>query len=188
MDDINFTFDVPRGRERFRELILHVSNECADDPTFGAVKLNKILFYSDLTAYERLGTPLTGMRYFRLKDGPAPYEMVPIRRALVSEGALRLEERPQGNFTQKRPVALREADLDLFTKSEIAIVKEVITELWGKTATAVSRDSHGIAWHALNDRDYIPYEAAFLSGEAATDHDIIEARKLNEQHGWGLRV
>jgi len=32
---------------KFKELILYVADKCSDDPDFGAVKLNKILFYSD---------------------------------------------------------------------------------------------------------------------------------------------
>jgi len=93
-----------------------------------------------------------------------------------------------GNHTQKRPVALRSADTDLFTRGELRLVDEVIDDLWGKTADEVSRDSHKVAWHALGDREMIPYEAAFLSDELPTAQDIAEARALNEQYGWGLRV
>jgi hypothetical protein len=189
MTDLNFTFDVPRGREKFRELIVYVSGKCASDPTFGATKLNKILFYSDIIAYERLGQPLTGLLYFRLERGPAPQQIRPLRRALVNEGAIRIDERVvQGNHTQKRTVALREADLDLFTKSELSVVDQVINDLWGKTASLVSDESHGIAWHSLRNEESIPYEVAFLSDEGATTQDISDARKLNEQYGWGLRI
>ena len=34
----------PENEERFRELVLCVSQKCANDPKFGSVKLNKILF------------------------------------------------------------------------------------------------------------------------------------------------
>lgn len=188
MGDINFSFDVPRGRERFRELIVYISQKCSDDPTFGATKLNKILFYSDLTAYEKLGQPLTGLRYFRLDRGPAARAMIPVRNDLIEERAITVEERPVGNRIQKRTVALRDADLSLFTKGEIAIVDQYIGELWAKSAAQVSEESHRIAWHSLSDQEQIPYEAAFLSDEGPTERDVSEARKLNEQYGWQLRV
>jgi hypothetical protein len=189
MTDVHYRFDVPKGRQRFRELIVYVSAKCESDHSFGATKLNKILFYADMTAFERFGEPLTGEAYFRLDRGPAPVSLIPVRRALVEERAIRVDERPTiGNYTQKRPIALREADTDLFTKGELRVVDEIIFELWGKTADEVSKGSHKIAWHSLGDRELIPYEAAFLSDELPSAHDISEARKLNEQYGWGLRV
>ena len=189
MPDVHFTIDVPQGRQRFRELIIYIAHECANDPGFGATKLNKILFYSDMTAFERFGTPLTGMAYFRLDRGPAAEAMKPVERDLVNEGAVEIEERPtHGNYTQKRTIALRDADTDLFTRGELAIVDEFIRELWGKTANQVSMDSHKVAWRVIGHRELIPYEAAFLCNDDPTATDIKEARELNGKHQWGLRV
>ena len=189
MTDVHYTFDVPKGRQRFRELIVYVSARSVDDPHFGAVKLNKILFYSEMTAFQRHGEPLTGMAYFRLEKGPAPRAMMAVQRDLIEEGAISIEERPiTGNHTQKRTIAHREADIDLFSKSELRIVDDIISQFEGMTADAASIKSHKIAWHALQDRDLIPYEAAFLSDDLPTAHDISEARRLNSEHGWGLRV
>jgi len=188
MSDVHYRFDVPKGKQRFRELIVYVSAKCADDPHFGAVKLNKILFYSDFRAFERLGEPITGFQYFALDEGPAPYLLRPIRRELVKEGAIEVQTHVVGNFSQLRTVARRDAYLDIFTQAELAIVNETIDELWGKTAGEVSRDSHGVAWRTRMIEGLIPYEAAFYSDEDATPEDIAEARELNEQYGWGLRV
>jgi hypothetical protein len=188
MADINFTVDVPRGQERFRELILYVSKRCVNDATFGATMLNKILYYADFQAYERLGMPLTGVPYFRIKNGPAPFLVRKVRRDLVEEGALLIEEVPYGNYTQHRSVALRDADISLFSKGEIEIVDQVIEALSGKTATKISYESHKTAWHVLGDKERIPYEAAFFSDEGANASDIKDARRLNEKYGWELRA
>src|SRR6185437_16303799 len=110
MTDVHYTFDVPKGRQRFRELVVYVSGRCADDPHFGSTKLNKILFYSDFRAFARLGEPITGVAYFALSEGPAPYIMRPVRRELEREGAIEVEEKVVGNHTQIRTVARREAD------------------------------------------------------------------------------
>jgi len=188
MADVHYTFDVPRGRQRFRELIVYASAQCADDPHFGSTKLNKILFYADFRAFERLGEPITGLAYFALPEGPAPYLMRPVRRELEREGAIGIEEKVVGNHTQIRTIARREAHLDLFTKGELAIVDEVIEELRPKTARQVSEESHGVAWRTRMIEGLIPYEAVFYSDEDATPQDIAEARELNERYGWGLRV
>jgi len=41
--------------EKFRELILYIARKSEDDPKFGAVKLNKILFFSDFAAFRAFG-------------------------------------------------------------------------------------------------------------------------------------
>lgn len=188
MKDVNFTFDVPKGKQRFRELIVYASQRSVDDPHFGATKLNKILFYSDFRAFGRLGEPITGFAYFALPEGPAPYLLRPVRRELELEGAIAIEQKPIGNYSQTRTVARRAAYLDLFTQAELAIVDEVIEELRPKTAAEVSAQSHGIAWRTCLMEGYIPYEAVFYSDEDATPQDIVEARQLNERYRWGLRV
>ncbi len=37
--------------ERFKELMVFVADTCIGDPTFLAVKLNKILYFADFMAY-----------------------------------------------------------------------------------------------------------------------------------------
>lgn len=86
-DKLTFNVSLERGLQRFRELIVYIASKSIDDPSFGATKLNKILYYSDFKAFERFGVPLTGAPYFRLKNGPAPRIMIPVRDELVAEGS-----------------------------------------------------------------------------------------------------
>ena len=121
-DRLHFTVPVERSAQRFRELIIYVAKQCEHDPHFGAVKLNKILYRSDFRAFERFGAPLTGVRYFRLKAGPAPRALKPVQRALVSEGAIRIEVESVGPHEQHRTVALRDPVLEHFTRDELHVV------------------------------------------------------------------
>jgi len=179
------TFSVERGTQRFRELIVYISKKCAHDLNFGATKLNKIMYYSDFRAFERFGIPLTGMRYFRLRKGPAPRALVPTRNELAQEGAIEIEKRSlPGNYEQHRTIALREPILDFFTKDEIALVDEVIDELWDQTATEVSDASHDVRWRVLQHKDPLPYEFAFLSNEPVSDVENQRTRELARELGW----
>ncbi|WP_085793442.1 Panacea domain-containing protein [Roseivivax jejudonensis] len=179
------TFDVPRGTQRFRELILYICMECQSDHWFGAVKLNKILYHSDFRAFERFGVPLTGVRYFRLPKGPAPKMLVPVRDELVREGALRVEKRQVGpDHRQDRPIALREPVVDLFTADELYLVDEVIRELWSQTAAEVSDASHDIRWRALRHKDHMPYELVHLSGDPLSDAEQTRTQELARELGW----
>lgn len=181
---LNETFNVPRGTQRFRELILYIAKACASDQWFGAIKLNKVLYHADFRAFERFGIPLTGVRYFRLKNGPAPKMLLPVQRELVREGALKIEEREVGGRTQKRSIALRNPVLELFSADELALVDEVIRDLWRQNATEVSDASHDIRWRALQDKDPLPYELVHLEDAALTEAELIRTRELATELGW----
>ncbi len=182
---LHFAVPVERSAQRFRELIVYISNKCENDPHFGAVKLNKILYHSDFRAFERFGIPLTGVRYFRLPKGPAPRAMLPIRRELESEGAIRIDKvSVSGGLEQHRTVALRAPVLDHFTLDELLLVDQVIGELWSQNATEVSDASHDIRWRTLQHKDTIPYEFAFLSNEPLTREEIDRTNELAARFGW----
>jgi len=180
---LNFTFPVARGAQRFRELIVYISEKSRNDPYFGAVKLNKILYYSDFRAFELFGIPLTGVRYFRLPKGPAPKALIPIQNELVSEGAIRIDKVKFGDFEQHRTVPLRRAVTELFTEDEIILVDKVINELWHQNATEVSDASHDVRWRTLQHRDPMPYEFAFLD-DGITESDIARTKQLASELRW----
>lgn len=182
--NLHETFDVPRGAQRFRELIIYISQKSAADPNFGAIKLNKVLYHADFRAFERFGVPLTGVRYQKLLLGPAPKSLLHVRRALVEEGAIRVDRQPYGNYEQHRTVALRDAALGLFTEDEILLVDEVISDLWRQNGTEVSDASHDIRWSVMNLQDAMPYELAFLSDEALTPRDNQRTSELARELGW----
>ena len=177
---------VINGEEKLRELVVYISSKCQEDPGFGRVKLNKVLFHSDFRAYRRWRHPITGTPYRRLPQGPAPRYMVRVLDELHRTDALRTQIRMVGDKEQKRPIALRLPNLDYFSGKEIAMVDEVISELWGKTATAVSIESHGIQWSTRNHLDPMPYESALLSDDPVTADDVLRAKELVK--GLGIIV
>ena len=176
---------MERGTQRFRELIIYISAKSVHDVHFGAVKLNKVLYYSDFSAFKKFGIPLTGRVYFRLPQGPAPRALLPIRSELEREGAIRIDKISLGNgIRQDRTIALRAPVLELFTADEIALVDAVIEQLWDQTATQVSDASHDVRWKVLQDRDFLPYEFAYLESGAVSKAELQRTEELAEKLGW----
>lgn len=166
--------------EKLGELILYISAKSELDPWYGATKLNKILFYSDFNAYGKLGKTITGQPYQRLKHGPAPRRLLPVRDGLIGRDALAIQKREVGGRIQERPVALREADLSRFTGEEIALVEKIIHALWHGTATQVSELSHRTsAWELARDGEDIPLEAVFVDNRDLTQAEIAHALTLD---------
>lgn len=178
------TFGFERGK--FRELLLYVAREAADDPTFGAVKLNKVLFRADFEAYAIRGKPITGARYQRLPAGPAPVASLPIEEELVRWGEAEFEVRDYHGLKQSRLVPKRDPDLSLFTDDELELVDRAIKAFWGMDATTLSQLSHeeSKGWQIVGDREDIPYGSVFLSAEPPPADAVERGRELAAQHGW----
>jgi hypothetical protein len=170
--------------EKFKELLLYIARKSETDPRFGAVKLNKILFYADFAAYRLLGRPITGAEYQNLQEGPAPRVMLPMSRELVSANRAKIETRPYYDRTQQRLVAYDDPNLDLFTAKEIEIVDNVIADLWLLTAQGCSDRSHlEFGYKATNRGETIPYSTAWISPDALTAEQIEVGMGVAERHG-----
>jgi hypothetical protein len=172
--------------EKFRELMLYVAERSQEDPSFGATKLNKVLYFSDFLAYEQLGRPITGAVYQRLEWGPAPHQLLPEQQTLIRNGDAELERRPRFNLSQRRLVPRRKSRVEVFSDEEREIVDQVIDALRNYTAVDVSSLSHKIAigWQLTEDGEEIPYYTAFLTGEPPSEDAIEWAQQLAAEHGW----
>ncbi|MGI8771218.1 MAG: Panacea domain-containing protein [Acidobacteriaceae bacterium] len=167
------------------ELILYISRKCATDPRFGAIKLNKILYFSDFYAFGNASTSITEVDYQHLINGPAPRRLRPVRDRLQSIGALALQHVVlKSGKTQTRTIALRTPDLTAFTGEEIALVDDVIDMLWDDDADSVSERTHRyVGWKMTQLGETIPYGSIFLSDEPLSSAEILRGQELANQLG-----
>ena len=168
---------------KFAELLLYAAKRLAVDPAGGAVKLSKVLFFAEFAHMRRHGRPISGAEYQKLQFGPEPRRLVPVRQRLLEQGSARMVDEMYQGLMQERLVPLREPDLTLFSAEELGIVDSVAGELYGATATDASLMSHEeIGWQMVDERETIPYEAAFLRRAVSTDAVRQHAAELVEQH------
>ncbi|MBX2796973.1 MAG: SocA family protein [Myxococcales bacterium] len=124
------------------ELLLYLAVKGEEDEPFSLVKLNKLLYFIDKTAWLRRRSTVTGATYVKQPYGPVPDGMSVIRLDLEQRNEARLEERRFHQYEQIRLVAQREPDLSVFTADEIALIDEVFDRFRGRTATSVMEESH----------------------------------------------
>jgi hypothetical protein len=172
------------GMQRMKEAILYISDKCKENETYGATKLNKILFHSDFRSFERRGQPLTGESYQRLPNGPAPLRLCIIRDEMLAKDEIEFIRRPYHSLEQQRIIPKREANITYFNKDDIKILNEIIKELWDDNATETSDKSHGIIWRISENGDRIPYEASLLEEPKITDKHRRRAQALAEKYKW----
>ncbi len=167
---------------KFRELILYISMKSEGDDTFGAVKLNKLLFNADFLAFKNFGQSITGQEYLKLQQGPAPRRLVVNREEMKKAGEIAIRERDFYGKEQHRILALREPDINLFSAREISLVDDLILRWWGISATAISNASHEfVGWRLAQEKETIPYETILVDSREPTDDEIRRGMELESE-------
>ena len=166
-------------------LILYICRQMEDCLEFGAVVLNKVLYYVDHAHYLKYGKKLTGLSYVKQKFGPTPNpaEFLPIRQRLIS--SKRLEETQVEYFgkIQKRLRALASPDIKVFSRDQVALIERVISAMSGvngKGATDLTHEE--LSWELADLMEELP-DYAYLLSEAQFDQaDLDWAKKVI--HGY----
>src|SRR3546814_12290532 len=119
---------------KFAELLLYVSERLRGDVAGGATKLNKVLYFAELTHLRRHNSVISGCEFQKLAHGPAPRQLVPVRRRLLESGEAEIEQddflgRPQHRLVPRRP-----ADLSVFRPEERQTIDDVLAQLSGPPA------------------------------------------------------
>lgn len=163
---------------RLREIILHIAERSEGDRLFGSTKLNKILYWADFQFYGQHLRTITGQEYMRIQFGPVPRRMKLVLKSMQSEEILAVAERTVFGHTQKRPVALRPADLSAFTSEEIAHIDAIIDFLRPLSGTDLSQLSHDAVWASFGDRETIPPDTVFFRRRPLSKKERAHAESL----------
>lgn len=158
--------DVTYSERKFTELLLYVAGRLAGDRAGGATKLNKVIFFTEFTHVRRYGSAISGCEFQKLEHGPAPRQLVPVRRRLVASGDAEVVTDDFLGREQHRLVPRREADLSVFSDDERQTIDDVLAQLGGLTGTQVSELSHEEpGWTLTEMGETIPYGAALLGAK-----------------------
>ena len=151
-------------REKLKALVHYICWQCDDPKTLGGTKLNKVLWYSDMSSYVRRNQPITGEKYVKRQFGPVAYHLLPILDELASEGRVIKRRvgyrgRPKDEF-----FALKEPPLDQFDAEEINLINRWIEYVCRQnTAESISHETHDIIWELAELGEEIPYYTVWAS-------------------------
>lgn len=178
--------EITYDETKFGELLILVAGRSAEDPTFGATKLNKLLFFSDFYAYANLGEPITGAVYQRLQNGPAPKRLLPVQGQLEREGAVTVVDRKTSVYTQKVTRAERSPDLDQFNPDQLDLVDEILKLCYRHNASTISEISHRISagWNLVDEGEEIPYDTALISMDPPSPAALSRGAEVARKLGW----
>ncbi len=136
----------------------------------GKVKLFKLLYFADFTAYAKRGQSITGETYENFEMGPVPRTLWRNLEEYAS-----IETTPSGMpIPEQRIHASADADLSVLTQEEKEILNEVIAQ-YGHLNGARLRDiTHGEIPYKVTARgEEIPYYLApYRKAEKPTQEEV----------------
>ena len=153
--------------EKLRELIVYISWRSRKDPNFGAIKLNKLLFFADTAAYRELGKSITGSEYQHLPEGPCPRRILPAREHLLSQTPRAIELAYQQTAIGNRlhRIIPKRKPYSIFSRPERDIVDRIVKHF------------------ESTDYQTIHLRTSWLSPEPLTEEQIQVGQQLARKHG-----
>lgn len=164
-------------REKFKALLHHAIARVEDPSRLGAVKLNKIAWFSDTHQYLTTGESITGARYIKKPQGPVPKALVPVMQELQDEDAVMIEMVNYYGKGKRQFRSMSDPDDAVFTAEELATIDRITDAIANShTAKSISDMTHGAAWKLADDGEDLPFHA-YLADEfqIATDADVTWA-------------
>lgn len=152
--------DIKFDRDKLKAAILHVIKSCeADD--LGAVKLHKVMYYSDMLYFLVSGRAITGAEYRKRPFGPTCDDVLRILNELQNEDQISVERVNYFGYWKNQYHLHTDPDTNHLAKHEIDVIDEIIDFVCkNQTAQTISEFSHDMVWDMVEFGDVIPYHNA----------------------------
>ena len=174
---------------KFEEFVLLAAELLEDDHRGGATKLNKLLYFSDFSHVRTHGRPISGADYQKLRHGPAPRRLLPVRNRLSDRGDIEIgSETDALGYRTDRISVRNKTSRSALDADEIQTMKNVAALLRSMSGAEVSVLSHeDPGWQLVEPGETIPYESAYLRPDdevPATMEAAVasRARELAAEH------
>ena len=151
------------AHDKLKEAVHYVISLCTDPSKLGAIRLNKIMWFSDKYAFRLNGATITADSYVKRRLGPVPKNVLAAIGELAAEGKVAARETtvPGNNvmrlfFTLTPPESAVLSDQD---RAVLASFTDLICNNF--TANEISSATHDQVWEAAEIGEEIPMYTAF---------------------------
>ncbi len=167
-------------RGKLKALVHYVCSRVRGPDLLGSVKLNKMLWYTDLASFVETGESVTGETYIKKPHGPVASHLASVLDELVQDGVLQISTVSRHGHRQKQYVPLRDPDPSKLGQSDLWLAEQVIDRISEEyTAERISEVSHNRVWSIAADGERIPFEAIYTAEKLEVDEsDIQWAQKV----------
>lgn len=157
-----------------KALAHHMVHRYSGQPDqLGAVRLNKALWYTDVSAFKENGRSVTGEAYVKRQFGPVPQRIAQALDQLRAERRIDIEE-PAGLYDTRKFTSLTEPDRSVLTEEDRKRAEAVVDMVCNFTASEISDMSHNAIWDAARMGEEIPLYATLAANEGEITPEVIE--------------
>jgi hypothetical protein len=162
------------NKEKFSEAVHYICSK-SDVDKLGAIKLNKILWFSDTLNFLVEGESITGEDYIKRQFGPVPKHILTVLEELEITGKLCINDKTLYGLTKKEYLSIEQPKLNLLLSHEISIIDDMIDRIGdGHTAHSISELTHDEIWEMADIGEVIPYETVLVATLGEIDETDIE--------------
>jgi hypothetical protein len=168
--------------KKLKALVHYVCNKATDPSVLGKVKLNKVLWYADMTSYLVRGVSITGEGYVKRQFGPVPKHFLMVLDELIREQSVARGKTDHFGYMKEEYISITDPDISCFSQDEIRLIDDAFQHVCIKhTATSISKETHGDIWEIAEIGEDIPYFAILASHLGELDEkDVSWARGVVE--------
>jgi hypothetical protein len=152
------------NKDKLDAAIHYVIAHVASPSNLGAVKLNKVLWFTDLELMYKAGRTLCGETFIKMPQGPWGTHVNKALKRLEQTGAITEGERSYFGYRQRQFFSLRRPNIvgSGLTPDEIDVLSRMIESIClGRTASSISEVTHNDIWHRTRDRGVMPASCVF---------------------------
>ena len=162
-------------RNKLKSAVLHAIHH-RESIQLSAVKLHKVLYYSDMLRYAQIGNAITGSTYKKRPFGPACEQLQSILTELAETGQIVIKTVDCFGYMSKDFLPVGDLQDQYLAEDEIALLDEVIRFVYHDgSATSIGDLRHGKPWESVGFGEEIRYNSVY---------HMFPAEVSPEAHDW----
>lgn len=160
-------------KERIKQAI-HLICQTAHGIPLGAVRLSKILWFTEKEFFLSSLSPMLGVRFVKGPQGPYSPEAKHLWNELAREGKIHITHTTRGPYPFTLFENIAPADTHLLQDDEIAFLKNLTLEICSEyTARSISDLTHNDVWRMLENGEEYPLHLVLAeNSRTPTDAEV----------------
>lgn len=150
------------NEKKYKNVVLFFASKIKNG-TLGKLKMMKLLYFLDFDYFEKYGKSVTNDQYLRFDNGPIPRMAEKILKEMNGKEIKIVKRKIGVGYNDQQHIeALKNYDINLFSKEELLMMDEIINKWENLSGTEMKNASHGEApWIATPRNEVIDYNLAY---------------------------
>ncbi len=170
------------NQRKFENAVLFICENASGKMSM--VRLNKLLWLIDKTAFLQLAHTITEWRYIRKELGPVPLDNHDALGVMKDRGILKIDHTKDENGEKYIFTSLASPDISCFDESEQRVLHDVLAKYGSKHWLKLVGLSHDLAWATYDDGEVIPFEAYLSTPSEGVENSDIRALIDKEENKY----